>query len=289
MTIGSRRIKGRAGLFVYFSAALILLLFESFHSPVPANLRQVAADAATPVLTLFDEPIRATQDGIERLVGVGIIFDENIRLKNENDELRHWQQAALQLGRENERLMAILKGAGKEVPTIATGRVVGVGGGAFESSVLINVGVKEKVQRNWPVVNELGLVGRIITVGRLSSRVLLLTDLNSKVPVRVSRTGMLGIMEGRNSDVLSLSFLPPDADIKVGDRILTSGHGSMFPPDLPVGEVTAVSEVGIEVTPTAYLDRLDYVRVLAYRFIQPEQMLEEDMSAALDEEGQGDE
>ena len=285
MSAGVRRSKGGAGLFLYFLVALALLLFESFNSPVPAKIRQVAADTATPILSLMDGPIRATQDGIERLVGVGIIFDQNTFLKKENEELRHWQSAALQLGRENERLLAILKGAGKEVPAIATGRVVGVGGGAYESSVIINVGKNQNVQRHWPVVNELGLVGRIISVGKLSSRVLLLTDLNSKIPVRISRSGMPGILEGRNSDVMKLNFLKPEAEVRVGDRIITSGHGSMFPPDLLIGNVTSVSELGIEVTPAAYLDRLDYLRVLAYRFDHPE-ALPDDQSNKIETQGQ---
>ena len=285
ISTGIRRTKGGAGLVLYFLIALALLLLESFNNPIPAKIRQIAADTATPILSLVDGPIRATQDGIERLVGVGIIFDQNTFLQKENEELRHWQNAALQLSRENDRLLAILKGTGKEVPTIATGRVVGVGGGAFESSVIVNVGKKQDVQRNWPVVNELGLVGRIISVGHLSSRVLLLTDLNSKVPVRVSRSGMLGILEGRNSDVMNLNFLSAEAEIRIGDRIITSGHGSMFPPDILIGDVTAVSEFGIEVTPAAYLDRLDYVRILAYRLSQPED-LSEVQPSQIDGEGQ---
>ena len=272
MNSAARRSKGRAGMVLYFSIAFTFLIIESFSSTIPAKIRQVAADTVTPILSLLDSPIRATQDGIERLVGVGVIFNENSFLKKENEELRHWENAALQLARENERLLAILKGAGKEVPTIATGRVIGVGGGAFESNVIVNVGKNYNIQSNWPVVNELGLVGRTINVGQISSRILLITDLNSRIPVRVSRSGMLGILQGRNLDVMNLNFVSKDAEIRVGDRIITSGHGSMFPPDLPVGVVSAVSELGIEVTPIAYLDRLDYVRILAYRFIQPEDM-----------------
>ncbi len=285
ISTGIRRTKGGAGLVLYFLIALALLLLESFNNPIPAKIRQVAADTATPILSLVDGPIRATQDGIERLVGVGIIFDQNIFLQKENEELRHWQNAALRLSRENDRLLAILKGSGKEVPTMATGRVVGVGGGAFESSVVVNVGKQQNVERNWPVVNELGLVGRIISVGHSSSRVLLLTDLNSKVPVRVSRSGMLGILEGRNSDVMNLNFLSAEAEIRVGDRIITSGHGSMFPPDILIGNVTSVSELGVEVTPAAYLDRLDYVRILAYRLSQPED-LNDVQPSQIDKEGQ---
>ena len=273
MSAGARRTKGRAGLVLYFSLALLFLVFESFHSPIPDTLRQIAADTVTPILNLVNEPIKATQDGIERLVGVSKISDQNTQLKKENEKLAHWEQAALQLLRENERLLAILKGSGKEVPTIATGRVVGVGGGAFENSVIVNVGKGNNVQRNWPVVNDLGLVGRIITVGQLSSRVLLLTDLNSRVPVRISRSGTLGILEGRNSNVMALNFLPAEADVRVGDRIITSGHGSMFPPDLPVGYVTAVSDLVIEVAPEAYLDRIDYIRVLACRLTLPEDLM----------------
>ena len=282
----ARRTKGRAGLYVYFAIALMFLLLESFKSPIPHKLRTIATDVVTPILTLLDEPIRSTQDGIERLVGVGIIFDENIRLKDENEDLRHWQNAALQLGRENERLLAILKGAGKEVPTIATGRVVGVGGGAFESSVIINVGADADIQRNWPVVNDLGLVGRIITVGKLSSRVLLLTDLNSRVPVRIARTGVLAILEGSNSDVMNLNFLSADANVQLGDRVITSGHGSMFPPDLPIGIVTSVSNLGAEVSSSAYMDRLDYLRVLAYRLAQPEESQPEKLPEDTKNEGE---
>ena len=109
-----------------------------------------------------------------------------------------------------------------------------------------------------------GLVGRVAGVGNRATRVLLITDLNSRIPVLVEATRTRGILIGNNSNRPRLIHLPPGATVSPGDRIVTSGHGGAFPVGLPIGLIDAVNESGISVQPFVPRDRLEYVRILDY-------------------------
>jgi rod shape-determining protein MreC len=104
----------------------------------------------------------------------------------------------------------------------------------------------------------------VLEVGRRASRVLLLTDISARVPVVIERTRDQAVLAGNNSDNPELQYLPRDVDIKVGDRIVTSGVGGNFPVGLPVGEVVRVGEGHILVQLYAQLDRMEYIRLVDY-------------------------
>ena len=269
-TLMKRVARGRDAFWLYMGLAMALYALELFGSGVPRQVRGYANDFATPVLSLLNEPIQALQSGLERVAGVGDIYLENQELRDENDKLRQWREAAQRLIVENERLRQILKVPEREVPPLATAAVIGIGGGAFERSVLINAGSTENVADNLPVVDELGLVGRTIEVGLMTTRVLLITDLNSRVPIRIERTGDVAIAEGLNEAFMRLRFLAVDSSVQVGDRVVTSGHGGLFPPDIPVGQVTSIADDFIQLTPISNLKSLDCVRVMDYRPLPPE-------------------
>lgn len=263
--------RGRLSFVFYLVIAFVLLLLEGFAPTVGARARSLAGDMVSPVLTVFETPIRTLQSGMERLAGVSDIYAENERLRAENIRLKQYRRATIELRSENNRLRTMLNVPGREVPIAATGRVIGVGGGAFERSVLLNIGARNRLHRDAPVVDENGVIGRVIEVGRFSSRVLMLTDLNSNIPVRVERNGALGIIRGQNAATVQLAFLPDDTRIEVGDLLLTSGHGSTFPPDLPVARVVSVDGADIVAAPMADVDRLNYVRVMDYNPLPPEE------------------
>jgi rod shape-determining protein MreC len=104
----------------------------------------------------------------------------------------------------------------------------------------------------------------VLEVGQRASRVLLLTDINSRVPVLIERTRDQAVLAGNNTDQPEIRYLTRDADIKVGDRIVTSGAGGAFPPGLPVGEVVGLGEGEVSVATFADLDRLEFVRLVNY-------------------------
>jgi rod shape-determining protein MreC len=120
------------------------------------------------------------------------------------------------------------------------------------------------VRKNQPAITGDGLIGRVTEVGERSARVLLLTDLNSRVPIYVERTRARAVMVGNNSDQMLLNYLLPGADIVVGDRIVTSGQGGIFPPGLPVGVVTANNNGTIRVQPFVDWETMEYLRLVDY-------------------------
>ncbi|MGH6920845.1 MAG: rod shape-determining protein MreC, partial [Geminicoccaceae bacterium] len=150
-------------------------------------------------------------------------------------------------------------------------RVVADAGGPFVHTVLVDAGTDQGVVKGMAAVNERGLVGRVIEVGRRSARVLLLTDFNSRVPVMVEPARDQAILAGDNSREPGLIFLPLNPRMAVGQRVVTSGRGGVLPPGLAVGRISAIDDRKIAVAPVVDWDRLEYVRLLEYsRVVSPE-------------------
>jgi rod shape-determining protein MreC len=138
----------------------------------------------------------------------------------------------------------------------------------FVHSVLVNAGSQDGVARGQAVVTGVGLAGRIATAGTRSARALLITDLNSRIPVTVESSRERAILAGDNSPQPRLAFLPQNAAVAVGDRIVTSGHGGVFPPGVPVGIVSSIADGVVRVAPYVALDRLEHVRIVNYSGIE---------------------
>src|SRR5690606_4385105 len=118
--------------------------------------------------------------------------------------------------------------------TIAT-KILGDSSGPFIRSALVNAGETHGVLKGQIVINYNGLVGRIIEVGSKTSRVLLITDINSRIPIITASSRERGIVVGNNTDLLSLLYLPEDTRVQIGEIIFTSGDGESFPSGVPIG------------------------------------------------------
>ncbi len=108
------------------------------------------------------------------------------------------------------------------------------------------------------------MVGRVIEVGEWSARVLLITDINARIPVSLESSRMRAVMAGDNSDQPRLLYLPPESPVAVGERVVTSGNGGLFPAGIPIGVVASVGERGIKVQPLADLGRIEHLRLVDY-------------------------
>jgi rod shape-determining protein MreC len=152
----------------------------------------------------------------------------------------------------------------KTALSYVTARVIANSGGAFVRMILINAGTADHVARGQAAIAGEGLVGRLTEVGDRASRVLLITDLNSRVPVTIDGTHIAAVLAGDNSERPRLMYLPSADAVKVGDRVVTSGEGGVFPPGLPVGVVSAVDGTGPRVEPYVEMSQLGYVLVADY-------------------------
>ena len=145
-----------------------------------------------------------------------------------------------------------------------TGRVIGDSTGPFVRSLLVNIGMRDGVRRGHAAVSSDGLLGRVASAGERSARVLLLSDLNSRIPVLVEDTRERAILAGDNNRRPRLSFVSGNAEVTLGSRIVTSGHGGMFPTGLPVGIVAEIGDLGIRIDTFASPERLEFLRLVNY-------------------------
>ena len=154
------------------------------------------------------------------------------------------------------------------LPTIKsiTGRIISYSGGAFTRSILINVGSKNGARLGQAVMSSFALVGVLVEVTDEYSRVLLITDLNSQIPVKIQNNGISGILIGDNSRLAKLFFLPQESVLAEGQIVTTSGRAGVLPPDLPIGLVKKTEGLKLVVEPFNDRGQSGYVRVLNYKF-----------------------
>ena len=226
--------------------------------------RAYVVDVSAPVLQFLSRPAEAISDIVAEFRAVSDLYGENEALREENRRLRDWQTAARKLEQENVSLRSLLSLRPEPRTTVVAARVIADGGGPFVRTVVIDAGTETGVEDGHVVLDGAGVVGRITAAGRVSSRVLLLTDLNSRIPVRFEGTRQRAVLAGDNSDRPRLAFLPGSAKIHPGDRLVTSGDGGLYPAGLPVGVVETVGPDGIRVRPWSGLETLEYVRVVRY-------------------------
>lgn len=211
--------------------AFALMLLSKAETGALQNARIVIVDSVAPILSVMSRPVEAGQEVSSSVKTYFLVHAENDRLRQENERLIRWMQTARQLEVENATLRAQLEYVPELSPRAVTARVIADTGGGFFHSLLINAGARHFVQRGQAVVSRAGVVGRIAEVGDRSARVLLLTDLNSRIPAIVELTGDRVIVTGNNTRWPGVTYLASNSPVSVGDRVVTSGHGGCFRPD----------------------------------------------------------
>lgn len=248
-------------------AAFALMLFHSANAVFVEHLRTAVTDVTAPILEVVVQPVRAVNRTIANVREVANLRTENAELKEEVARLRAWHAAAYRLAAQNKAFRKLLNYRGPGRRAYVTARVIADGRGPFVRSVLVDAGARDGVRKGQAAETEMGLVGRVSDVGRRSARVLILTDLNSRIPVVIEDTQARAILAGNNSALPELAFLPENTRVKVGQRVVTSGHGGVLPPGIAVGVVESVDGGDVKVRPFVDLDRLSYLQVIDFKAV----------------------
>jgi rod shape-determining protein MreC len=254
----------RFSLLLLSAAAIFLLVVSRADPAATARLRMSVLDVASLPLTLLREPVNLTIAAILAVRELQDLRAENERLRAERDRLLEWQGAALRVERENAALRAQLNIAGDPAVRFLTARVIAGAGGPYVRSLLLGSGRNAGLSPGQPVIGTDGLVGRVVDVGERSALVVLLTDLNSRVPVMIEALGERAILAGDNSAAPKLNFLPPGLSLAEGQRVVTSGHGGVFPPGLLVGALAKIGDKAPRLELAVDFDRLEFVRILDF-------------------------
>ena len=255
----------RSALLLLITAAVALMLLGRTQSGMVERARTLVADAVAPILDFASRPISGTVDALESVQGLMALAQENASLREANRRLRSWQAVAYRLEAENGALRQLLRMAPDPRSRYVTARVVADNGGAFVRSVLVNAGGRDGIVQGQAAVTGEGLAGRVAQVGARSAQVLLITDMNSRIPVMLADSRERAVLAGNNTNRPALLYLSPRSRVEAGDRVLTSGDGGVFPAGLPVGVVAVSDDSTVRVQPFVDWDRMEYLRLIDFQ------------------------
>jgi rod shape-determining protein MreC len=252
-------------------AAVIAVAFlladrrETLQEQAYGVTRQTVDVVAKPVSGAIAAPGRWTGLGLDYVRSYFFTASENRRLKAELAEMRQWRDRALDLKDQNERFQSLMGLRTNPPIPMAAARVVSDSRGPFANTRLADAGSDKGIVVGNPVLNERGLVGRVVGVANGVSRVLLLTDIASRTPVMIDRTNARAVLTGDGGPNPKLEYLRGVDPIQQGDRVVTSGDGGVVPRGLPVGAAVKGLDGRWRVVLFADQAGIDYVRILLFK------------------------
>ena len=235
-----------------------------------SNLKVVKnyfTDITSYILEIVGLPINSINKAVNQINSLIFIYSNNKNLSIENKELYKWKDLAQKLLVENEELKKLLNGVNKIPYNFVTVKVISNSAGSYIKTITINSGTKNGITIGDAVVNNWGMIGRVIEVGKRSARVLLVTDINSQIPVYFEKSKHKAIVIGKNSDLLEIKYLKSRVKLFDNERIITSGEGGLLPRGLSVGlylKNLNDDPEKIKVLPTRNWDMVDNLNVIIF-------------------------
>jgi len=239
-----------------------LFLLWRIDSPRVERFRAQVVDRVVPSFDWAMAPVNGTVNIVRDFQSYRRIYQQNQELRRELQQMKAWKEAALQLEQENARLLDLNNVQLDPRLTFVTGVVMADSGSPFRQSVVLNVGARDGIVDGWAAMDGLGLVGRISGVGEKTSRVVLLTDSSSRIPVTIQPSGQKALLVGDNTTSPPVDFIEAPDQLRPGDRVLTSGDGGVFPPGLAIGQITQDPGGRTRIRLAADYERLEFLRVL---------------------------
>ena len=248
------------------------------------DLRFKSLDLLRQSIALVIDPVQRVAQTPGSLVDYAGQYLQGMRsLQQENDELKHAKlttapdlQRLAQLEAENTRLRKLLDVKDREKANGQVAQILYTARDPFSRKVIVDKGQQADITAGLPAIDEAGVVGQVTRVFPFSAEITLITDKDQVVPVQVVRTGQRSVVFGLGNGQLELRYMPANADIQIGDLLVTSGLDDIYLPGFPVAKVvnierdSAYSFARIFCVPIAGVENFGEVMILAPRQARPE-------------------
>ena len=227
----------RFSLFALIVFSIILIYVETIKAKPLDYLRSFIKDTIYRGSVIVSYPSKGFKNVFSSVENHLNLFNENIKLKEENVQLKEQIYTPDFLIFENKQLRQLLDEQVASSANLVSARVMLDKQSPYLNSFIINSGSNKKIKKGMAVLDGKKFIGRIVDVNFFSSRVLLITDLNSKIPVLIEPSGSQAILSGRGTNEPTLEYLPKNHKIQSGNKVYTSGKEGIFAPGIPIGKV----------------------------------------------------
>jgi rod shape-determining protein MreC len=255
--------------FFFFAALSVVLMYFDQQEGWSERIRYTLTALAYPIQVVIGSPGRAWSTTSEFFETRASLRAENEALRKRDRELALRTMRYEALEQENARLRNLAAALPRLVTRSMLAEVVSEDLGPARQRLVIDKGERNGLYRSQAIVDSAGLMGQLVRVGPWSAEVLLITDIEAAVPVSIVRNGLRTVAVGTgNSDLLELPYVAVTADVKIGDVLVTSGMGGVFPEGIPVGVITESRRdpkqllLRVRARPTVAMDRTRQVQAL---------------------------
>lgn len=273
---GAGKLLSRGLLIFALLAGLLVYVLGATNDSRLDPVKRAALDTSAPATEFVSNPFRFIGDAFSDMGAFLDVYETNRKLREDIVQLTQWREVARRFEAENAQLRALHNVTLAPKYDYITAQVIGNSGGGLTHTITVNVGRAGGARPGAVALDGSGVAGRIVALGENASRILLLTDLSSHVPVMIEGTGkknedgeeieiVRAIVVGDNTASPKLEFPTEVERIRPGQRIVTSNDGGIYPKGLTVGVVQRGENGQLRVRVAANFDRLEFVRILLDR------------------------
>jgi len=257
------RKSGKATFF-YLSLSLLLLISNIFAAELTNITKHHFADQTLVISEMLEKPMAGLKNQISHVEALWDVQKSNEMLAEENNRLLEWYQTANRLESENKALRDLLNMKQDEDVTYSSAKIISDSATQYSHTILVKMGEIDGLTKGQGVLSHEGLIGRVIEIAENTSRVLLMSDVNSRIPVTIEGSQDRAILAGKNNGDPILDHLPETHKVVVGQKVITSGHGGVFPYGVAVGETYRDNDGNMAVRPYADANRASHVQIVDY-------------------------
>jgi len=248
---------------VFFSFLCVVFLITSkLDDDFSKDVSFTFVSVSIPVVTFAAFPFNSIINILTDFRELVEAKKENKILKEDLTKLREFYIKSLNIYQENKELRNVLNFVTTKSSSFKVARVIGRSNQTFNQKLFIDAGKNRGIKEGAIVTGKQGVIGRVVEVGEDKSRLILVSDVGSRIPVIASKSRVRGIVAGNNSNVMEILYLPKGSGIELGDQIFTSGDGDTLPSGLLIGVVTKVGEDDVAVTMVEDVNGADIVTIL---------------------------
>lgn len=254
----------RIELVFSIALCLVLLVTSKVNKRFTDDIAMFFVDISTPIVKVSSAPFNKLISSLSNLDELINAKSENKILREENERLKSIYIKSLNINEENKELKDLVKFVGVRSAKYHVARFIGYSHQLYSHNAFIDGGAKAGIKEDNIVTGKNSLIGRVVQVGADKSRVLLVTDINSRIPIITSKSRVRGVLAGNNTDLMEVLYLDNNHGISAGDMVFTSGDGDSLPPGILVGVVKKVNQNYVAVKMVEDINNLNVVAVLEY-------------------------